>query len=66
MNALLKIIITTVMGFLGSFTEVDHSQVNITPPHCKVIQFESFENFCKDDCRFNEIAFEMLKYNLDS
>ena len=66
MNTLIKIIITTVIGLVGTLTEVEDSQGNIQGELSCDQSINNYDNNRKGFCSFNERTFKMLKYKFDS
>ena len=66
MNTLIKIIITTVIGFFGPLTEVEDIQLNVQEQMRQNIQINKYEINGIGYCRFNEKSCKTLKNKFDS
>ena len=66
MNALIKVIISTVIGLFGTLTQVEDGQVNVQTEVCKEIPAIHYNTTANTNCCFNEISFKMLKYKFES
>ncbi len=66
MNALIKVVITTILGYFGPLSEVDDKHVQVESPSCP--QYQVFNNLetAEACCNFREISLETLKYKFDS
>lgn len=66
MNTLIKIIITTVLGLLGTFTEVEDSLAKIHGTQLQEVEHNSYVKSGINSCIFYETTCIMLKNKFDS
>jgi hypothetical protein len=66
MNALIKVIITTIISLFGTLTEVEDNQGHVQTEMCREIPTIDYNTSGNVHCCFNETPIKMLKYKFES
>lgn len=66
MNTLVKVIISTVLGFFGTLTEIEDKQATIKVEVCRDTFTMNYDKNTIDYCSFNHNSIKMLKCEFTS